>query len=276
MIKLVRTIFGYEEKELFLEQFFVAEKIGIKKNVDLRKEYLDFFSNYIIATDDYYISFYLKPKIYYIEKENIKNAKSFFKANKYLSEDIISSLQWKEATPEINKIFKDYLKEKRTELTDNNSYGYYAVLTEDKEQQENFGNFVFKVINLSEQKEKKTKKKEEEKEEKIIPGTKCGTGKFKIPNIIAMMFEIIYVLLKNKEDESKFPKLKIKKSMDFEDIKDNKHFASLSNKMKRKFEEANENYEWFEDVLNGVLNIDLKSCSEIKEWFFENDLYVIL
>ena len=280
MIKLVRNIFGYEEKELFLEQFFVADKIGIKKNVELRKEYLDFFSNYIISTDEYYISFYLKPKIYYIEKDSIKNAKSFYKTNKYLSESILNDIQWKEATPEINKIFKDYLKEKREDLTSNNPYGYYAVLTEDKEQQENFGNFVFKIINLSEQKEKKTKKKkgeeDEEKEEKIIPGTKCGTGKFKIPNIIEMMFDIVYVLLKNNEEEDKFPKLKIKKRLDFEDIKDNKHFSSLSNKMKRKFEEAHNNYDWFEDVLNGIFNIELKSCAEIKSWFFDNDLYVIL
>jgi hypothetical protein len=91
-----------------------------------------------------------------------------------------------------------------------------------------------------------------------------------------MMFDIIYVLLKNNDEEDKFPKLKIKKRLDFEDIKDNKHFASLSNKIKRKFEEAHNNYDWFEDVLNGILNIELKSCAEIKSWFFDNDLYVIL
>lgn len=279
MIKLVRTIFGYEERELFLEQFFIADKIGIKNNVDLRKEYLDFFSNYIISTEEYYISYYLKPTIRYIEKSNIKEAKSFLKSNKYLSEDVLSTIQWKESTPEINKIFKDYLKEKREELN-SNPYGYYSVFTEDKEQQEYFGNFIFKIINLSEQKEKKTTKKkkeeEEEKEEKIIPGTKCGTGKFKIPNIIEMMFDIVYILLKNGEEEEKFPKLKIKKRFDLEDIKDNKHFTSLSNKMKHKFEEAFDNYDWFEDIINGILNIDLKSCSELKQWFFENDLYIIL
>lgn len=276
VINIIRSILGPEEREKFLEQFFVARKLNIKKNVSLRSDYLDFYDKYMYRIDDNFVSFYLRPKLYYINKETINNAKEYYKNNKSLSEDILSSLEWKEADEEIYNSFKEYEQQEKERLN-NNKFGYYAILTEDKEEGSNLGEFIFKIMKVRESKKTASGKEDKRIMKQINPGTKCGTGKFKIPNLIDMMLKFVAVLLKEDEDKEKFPVIahSSKKKYSFEDILESKYFTSQPSDVKEEINKHKDK-EWLVPILAGILNISLKSCVDIKRCFIDNNLYMVL
>ena len=109
------------------------------------------------------------------------------------------------------------------------------------------------------------------------PGTKCGTGKFGINGLIEMLLHIVYILLKKGEDENKFPIISrtSKKTYDEEKIMANKSFSEYT-KDERKFIAENfKDKPWLINIIAGILELGLRSCNDISNWFLENDLYTI-
>lgn len=282
IVKIVRTILGPIEREQFLENFFIASKLRIKKNREFRKDYLEFYSNYIYEIQDKYVSFYLKPELRYIDKNIVENAKEFYKKNNFLSDDILSTLEWKVADKELTDLFNIYVREEKERLR-TNIYGYYSVLTENKKEGSELGEFIFKLINTKELDKKKDK--DIEKESKIIPGTVCGTGStrgdkssgFGKEGLHKMLFYIVSVLLKNNEDKDEFPYIQYKssKSMTFDDIISNSIFKAQTEDVKKEIKKHSDK-KWLEEVLSGIINLSLKSCSDIKDWFIYKKLFIVL
>lgn len=277
IVRIIRTILGPEERERFLEQFFIAKVLRVKKKQSLREEYLDFYGKYIYQIGDKYISFYMKPKLFYIEKSVLQDAKEYYKKNKRLSEELTESLVWKEADEEITKIFNDYEKEEKDRLN-SNEFGYYAILSEDKEEGESLGEFVFKIMKIRDARTTATGKTDKRIMKEVNPGTKCGTGKYKIPNLIEIMFNATAILLKEGASQEKFPKIthfNKKKNVKIDDIFKMKSFNSQPDEVKDEIKKHKDK-EWLVEILLGITEISLKSCNDIKKWFIENDLYIIL
>jgi superfamily II DNA or RNA helicase len=273
IIKIMRTKFGDKEREMFIEQFFLSRLLKIKKKVEFRRSFLSFFSKYIIDLEDYYVSFYTRPDLFYIKKSKIEEAKRELSINGKLSESTIEKLIWKPAKDKINKMFKEYELEKRIDL-EKNEFGYYAIFTEDKKEINSFGSFIFKLMKSREEVSVKTDKRVIKE---FKPGTKCGTGKFGINGLIEMLLHIVYILLRKGEDEKKFPVIPrtSKKVYDIEKIIENKTFKDHNKEERKLISENLKDKPWLINIIAGILELGLRSCNDISNWFLENELYTI-
>lgn len=273
IIKIIRTKLGDKEREMFIEQFFLSRLLKIKKKVEFRRSFLSFFSKYIIELDDYYVSFYLRPELFYIKKSKIEEAKKELASEGKLSENTIEKLVWKQGKDKITKMFKEYELDKRIEL-EKNDFGYYAIFTEDKNETSSFGSFIFKLMKSRDDISGKTDKRVIKE---FKPGTKCGTGKFGINGLIEMLLHIVYILLKKGEDESKFPVIPraSKRTYNVEKIIENKSFSDHTKEERKFITENLKNKDWLVNIIAGILEIGLRSCNDISNWFLENDLYTI-
>ena len=258
---------------MFIEQFFLSRLLKIKKKVEFRRSFLSFFSKYIIDLEDYYVSFYTRPDLFYIKKTKIEEAKRELSINGKLSESTIEKLIWKPAKDKINKMFKEYELEKRIDL-EKNEFGYYAIFTEDKKEINSFGSFIFKLMKSREEVSGKTDKRVIKE---FKPGTKCGTGKFGINGLIEMLLHIVYILLRKGEDEKKFPVIPrtSKKVYDIEKIIENKTFRDHNKEERKLISENLKDKPWLINIIAGILELGLRSCNDISNWFLENELYTI-
>ena len=276
IIRIFKKVFTDKEREMFLENFYVAKQLGIRNKITLRKEYLNFYGKYIADLDDILVSFYLRPKLYYIEKEVLEDAKDEFKDIGKLTEELINKLVWKEGNEIVAKRFEEYEAKKR-EYLNNNKYGYYAIFSEDKEDEETLGKFTFKLSKTRES-SFTGKGKVDKRISKSLPGTKCGTGKyFGVAGLITMNLKLVSDMLRNNEPQEKFPNIKHAKTKKytFEEIFKSQVFTSQPNEVKTEIMKHKDK-EWLQDVLANIISINLMSCESISEWFVKNELYMIV
>jgi len=277
IMKKFRQNLTDEQREMFLEQFFIAKKIGINKNKEFRNDFLDFFQNYIYELNDKYISFYLRPKLFYIDKSIISKARTEYLENEEISSKTLSELEWKEAGEDVLKEFDDFEARKREELN-KNPFGYYAVLTEDKSNTTTFGEFNFKISTIREAKITASGKVDKRIIKNLNPGTKCGTGTFKIPVLKEMMFNAVKILLENGEkDETKYPDILYLKKKNYNytysDVEKDSDYEDLDKDIKKILKKGAKDNEWLLLRLVGITNMAMKSCEDIKNWFIKNDLF---
>jgi hypothetical protein len=276
IIRIVKKVFTDKEREMFLENFYVAKLLGIKNKVTLRKEYLNFYGKYIIDLDDIWVSFYMRPKLYYIEKDVIEDVKDDYKRTGKLTEDMLTRLVWKEGNDIVTKKFEDYEMKKR-EYLNGNKYGYYAIFSEDKTDEDTIGKFTFKLSKTRET-SLTGKGKVDKRITKSLPGTKCGTGKdFGVAGLIKMNLKFVADLLREGETQDKFPNIKHSKtkSYTFEEIFKSQVFTSQPNEVKTEIMKHKDK-EWVRDILAKIISINLMSCESISDWFIINDLYMIV
>ena len=276
IIRIFKKVFTDKEREMFLENFYVAKQLGIKNKVTLRKEYLKFYGKYIADLDDIWVSFYLRPKLYYIEKDVIEDVKDEYKKTGKLTEDMLNRLVWKEGNEIVGKRFEEYEKKKREELN-SNKYGYYAIFSEDKTDEDTLGKFIFKLSKTRET-SLTEKGKVDKRITKSLPGTKCGTGKdFGVAGLIKMNLKFVADLLRDGESKEKFPNIKHAKTKQFtfDDIFKSQVFTSQPNEVKTEIMKHKDK-EWLRDILAKIISINLMSCESISEWFVDNDLYMIV
>ena len=276
IIRIFKKVFTDKEREMFLENFYVAKQLGIKNKVTLRKEYLKFYGKYIADLDDIWVSFYLRPKLYYIEKDVIEDIKDEYKKTGKLSEDMLNRLVWKEGNEIVVKRFEEYEKKKREELN-SNKYGYYAIFSEDKTDEDTLGKFIFKLSKTRET-SLTEKGKVDKRITKSLPGTKCGTGKdFGVAGLIKMNLKFVADLLRDGESKEKFPNIKHAKTKQFtfDDIFKSQVFTSQPNEVKTEIMKHKDK-EWLRDILAKIISINLMSCESISEWFVDNNLYMIV
>jgi len=276
IIRIFKKVFTDKEREMFLENFYIAKQLGIKNKVTLRKEYLNFYGKYLADLDDIIVSFYLRPKLYYIEKDIIDEVKEEYKQTGNITEEMLTKLTWKEGNEVVSKRFEDYESKKREELN-TNKYGFYAIFSEDKTDEETLGKFIFKLSKTRES-SLTVGGKVDKRITKSLPGTKCGTGKdFGVAGLVKMNLKIVADMLRNNEAQDKFPNIKhVKsKSYTFEDIFKSQAFTSQPNEVKTEIMKHKDK-EWLRDILGKIISINLMSCESISEWFIKNDLYIII
>jgi len=276
IIRIFKKVFTDKEREMFLENFYIAKQLGIKNKVTLRKEYLNFYGKYLADLDDIIVSFYLRPKLYYIEKDMIEEVKEEYKQTGSITEEMLTKLTWKEGNEVVSKRFEDYESKKREELN-TNKYGFYAIFSEDKTDEETLGKFIFKLSKTRES-SLTVGGKVDKRITKSLPGTKCGTGKdFGVAGLVKMNLKIVADMLKNNEPQDKFPNIKHAKSKSytFEDIFKSQAFTSQPNEVKTEIMKHKDK-EWLRDILGKIISINLMSCESISEWFIKNDLYIII
>jgi hypothetical protein len=263
---IFRKLLSNETREMFLEQFYIAQRRKIEKNKILREKFMSFYGNYLVEVDDNIYSFY-----------NYR----FGGVLRYYNRE---TKQWENSTDEMIEEFEEARKEKRTDL-DKNKFGYYAILAEkqssDVDMATEIGVFKYKIFmiktdyNIAEATGKIDKRKYRE----FNPGTECGTGNiFNKQGLIKMMSGIFAKLLKSKKRVPAVPLLgSAKTKRTLSNLKNHSNYSNLHEDA-RKYLDKLDNLE--DDVPDEVIQsfsnlLDTSKtalCSFSREWFQENDL----
>ena len=268
---IFRKIFTPVVREAFLEQYFLANRLNITKQQDIRKKFMEFYGKYILKIKDTYFSFYMFKRggqLRYITDDDIEQAFEKYTEDSKLD---LTDLGWKDADDSQIEIFEKQRNRIRKKL-DNNEFGYYAVFSEktDDEKYKDIGLFKYKIYKVLEEIRKTTGGGTDKRvAREFNPGTECGTGAFDRKGVIEMLSKIIYTLYKNNESE-KYPEFDIESNI--KTLKKLKEMDLYDNLYSEIDDEDIED-EDFINTLATLLLTDRKDlCNISKKWFEDNDL----
>jgi hypothetical protein len=256
---IFRKLFSNETREMFLENFYLANLKRVEKNKKLRKKFLSFYKNYLIEVDDKIVSFYNQR---------------YGGTLRYLNDG-----EWKDATDDIVEAFEKARADLRKDL-DTNKYGYYGILAENQTSDIAFdseiGIFKYKIFAIKKNTKiaEATGKVDKRMYREFNPGTECGTGKiFNKEGLIKMMSSIFVKLLNKGKTLPDVPLLggaKTKRSL--QDLKNNKNFSHLDDSAK---EYINENELTEKQIQTFATLLETTKdalCTLSRDWFVKNNL----
>lgn len=258
---IFRKLLTNETREMFLEQFYIAQKRKIKTNKLLREKFLDFYKNYIVDVDDTVFSFY-----------NYR----FGGILRYYDND---AKEWKDATDEMIQTFEEYRNKQRADL-DKNKFGYYAILSENQSSDDNMsteiGMFKYKIFAIKDYKIAEATGKVDKRMRRVFnPGTECGTGNvFNKPGLVKMMSGIFAKLLNKGKNVPTVTLLGSSKTVTtIENLKNHNNYEKQIHPDAQEYLDKNKVTDEVIKSFTNLLNTTKDAlCSFSRHWFEKNEL----